>query len=72
MVYPYNASEGLIYKNLIGTYVYGPLLPKNPAIADYIIKCAVTKKYGENIELIPIDDEFEIKANEYIANKYIK
>lgn len=72
MVYPYNASEGLIYKNLIGTYVYGPLLPKNPAIADYIIKCAVTKKYGENIELLPIDDEFEIKANEYIANKYIK
>ncbi len=72
MIFPSNQSEGLIYNNLIGTYVYGPLLPKNPEIADYIIKCALTKKYGEDIELLPLDDEFETKANEYIVNKYTK
>ncbi len=72
VVFPYEADEGIVYKNLIGTYIYGPLLPKNPEIADYIIKCAITKKYGDDTELLPLDDEFETKANEYIINKYIK
>ncbi|NTW61406.1 glutamine amidotransferase [Candidatus Saccharibacteria bacterium] len=40
-------SEGAIYKNVIGTYLHGSLLPKNPAIADFLIKQAVTNKYGK-------------------------
>jgi CobQ-like glutamine amidotransferase family enzyme len=31
-------TEGLLYKNLIGTYLHGPLLPKNPAISDWFIQ----------------------------------
>ena len=27
--------EGVIYKNVIGTYLHGPLLPKNPQVCDY-------------------------------------
>ena len=65
-------TEGVVYKNIIGTYIHGPLLPKNPKLTDYIIKCALTKKYSEDIELLHFDDEFETKANEYIVNKYIK
>ena len=33
--------EGATYKNTIGSYFHGPLLPKNPAIADWLIQKAV-------------------------------
>jgi len=42
-----DVSEGARYKNVIGTYLHGALLPKNPKIADYLIEKAVIKKYGE-------------------------
>jgi CobQ-like glutamine amidotransferase family enzyme len=39
-------KEGARYCNVIGSYLHGSLLPKNPAIADFLIEQAVTKKYG--------------------------
>lgn len=60
-------NEGVIYKNVIATHLHGPLLPKNPKIADHLIKCALEKKYGKS-ELTKLDDTLEIKANEYIVN----
>ncbi|MDD4563209.1 MAG: glutamine amidotransferase, partial [Syntrophomonadaceae bacterium] len=36
--------EGLSYKNLIGTCLHGPLLPKNPEIADFFIKAMVERR----------------------------
>jgi len=38
--------EGARYNNVIGSYLHGSLLPKNPAIADFLIEQAVVKKYG--------------------------
>ena len=32
--------------NVIGTYMHGSLLPKNPAISDFLIETAVTRRYG--------------------------
>lgn len=50
-----DSHEGARYKNVIGSYMHGSLLPKNPAIADFLITTAVKNKYhhftGE-----PIDD----------------
>lgn len=40
-------SEGARFENVIGSYLHGSLLPKNPAIADFLIHKAVVKKYGE-------------------------
>ena len=40
-------TEGIHYKHAIGTYLHGPLLPKNPLIADYLIRNAFEKKYSE-------------------------
>lgn len=40
-----DGHEGAMYKNVIGTYLHGSLLPKNPAIADFLIKTAVKRKY---------------------------
>lgn len=36
--------EGVIYKNVIGTYLHGPLLPKNPQVCDYLIERALERK----------------------------
>ena len=40
-----DGHEGAIYKNVIGTYLHGSILPKNPAVADFLIKTAVKRKY---------------------------
>lgn len=56
-------TEGARYKNVIGTYLHGSLLPKNPQVADYLIEQAVVKKYGEFIPSV-INDGFAQLARE--------
>lgn len=60
--------EGARYKNVIGSYMHGSILPKNPALADYLIEKAVERKYGE---FTPehIDDRFAEKAREIAATR---
>lgn len=62
--------EGVVYKNVIATYLHGPLLPKNPHVCDYLLERALKRKYGEDIKLEPLPDELEHKANSYIVNRY--
>lgn len=62
--------EGVHYKNVIGTYLHGPLLPKNPQLCDYILKIALERKYGKEITLAPLDDSAEIRANEYAQTRH--
>jgi lipid II isoglutaminyl synthase (glutamine-hydrolysing) len=50
-------SEGARYRNVIGSYMHGSLLPKNPTLADFLIEKAVVKKYGEFTPTV-IDDRF--------------
>lgn len=40
-------TEGVIYKNVFGSYFHGPLLARNPQLAERLIKTAFIKKYGE-------------------------
>lgn len=61
-------SEGLRYKNLIGTYLHGPILPKNPAVADFLIKQALERRYGDS-QLSALDDTIEIEAQKQSANR---
>lgn len=56
-------TEGARYKNIIGTYLHGSLLPKNPAIADFLIEKAVTKKYGDFTPTV-VEDRFAELARE--------
>lgn len=53
--------EGALYRNVIGTYLHGALLPKNPAIADFLIRTAVERRYGTFKETV-IDDRFSEEA----------
>ena len=64
--------EGVVYKNVIGTYLHGPLLPKNPQLADWLISHALERKYGKKIELEPLDDSQEKQANDYIYHRFVK
>lgn len=56
-------TEGACYKNVIGTYMHGSLLPKNPAVADWLIEQAVTRKFGD-VELSVIEDRFAEQARD--------
>lgn len=61
--------EGMIYKNCIGTYLHGPVLPKNPHLTDHIILSALKQKYGIK-ELDKLDDELEYKAHNRVLELY--
>jgi hypothetical protein len=56
--------EGVRQGNLIGTYLHGPLLPKNAWLADRLIALALERRYGARPELEPLDDSLERAAHE--------
>jgi CobQ-like glutamine amidotransferase family enzyme len=59
-----DSLEGVRLNNLIGTYLHGPLLPKNAWLADHLIALALERRYGERPELAPLEDELERAAHE--------
>lgn len=61
-------TEGARYKNVFGTYCHGPLLPKNPKFADFILETALRRRYPE-AELPPLDDAFENTAHSYMEER---
>jgi CobQ-like glutamine amidotransferase family enzyme len=54
--------EGAFYQNAIATYSHGPLLPKNPFLADWLIKTALERKYQTEVNLTPLDDTLAKQA----------
>lgn len=58
-----DGTEGVRAGNVFGTYCHGPLLPKNPDLADALIKATLERKYGIS-ELEPLADNAERQANE--------
>lgn len=53
--------EGAMSEQAIGTYLHGPLLPKNPQLADALLKQALCVR-GGNAILEPLDDSLELAA----------
>lgn len=64
-------TEGARYKNVFGTYSHGPILPKNPVFADFLLKTALQRKYGD-AKLDEINDFLEQSAHDYIQNRLLK
>ncbi len=62
-------EEGAVYKNSIGTYLHGPILPKNPKLTDWLIEKALGKKYGKKIVLEKLDDSLENEARLTIVKR---
>lgn len=54
-------TEGIHYKNSIGTYLHGPILPSNPELAVYLLKNTYRRKFNEELS-INFDDELSKKA----------
>jgi CobQ-like glutamine amidotransferase family enzyme len=55
-----DGSEGVRHGNVIGTYLHGPLLPKNVWLADWMIQRAL----GSEQELAGLDDRLERAAHD--------
>lgn len=66
-----DGTEGARYKNVFASYAHGCLLPKNPALADYILKVALERKYGA-VELAALDDTFAANAHNYMEQRLLK
>ncbi len=64
-----DGTEGMRYKNCIGTYLHGPILPKNPKVADWLIAQAIEHKTGEKADLSPLDDTIEERAHKVSASR---
>ncbi|MGN6816850.1 MAG: type 1 glutamine amidotransferase [Solirubrobacterales bacterium] len=56
--------EGVHRGNVIGTYLHGPLLPKNAWLADHLIALALERRHGARPELEPLPDDLERAAHE--------
>ncbi|SHF35442.1 hypothetical protein SAMN02746089_01748 [Caldanaerobius fijiensis DSM 17918] len=62
--------EGAVYKNVFGTYIHGPLLPKNPCLTDRLISLALAR-HGV-YELTPLDDRIENMAHQRAIDLFYK
>lgn len=58
-----DGTEGAMRANAVGTHLRGPCLPKNPALADYLIGAALSRRYGA-ADLPPLIDDLELAARQ--------
>ena len=63
-----DGTEGARYKHVFATYSHGCLLPKNPQVADLLLRWALERKYGK-AELSPLDDSLELQAHTYMEQR---
>ncbi len=56
-------TEGAVHHNTYASYLHGPILPKNPRLADHLIRLALERRYGA-ADLPPLDDTLETLAHE--------
>lgn len=59
-----DGTEGAIYRNAIGCYLHGALLPKNPQVTDWLLAAGLRRRYGQDITLEGLDDTLERQAHE--------
>jgi CobQ-like glutamine amidotransferase family enzyme len=64
-----NGFEGCRLGRVVGTYLHGPLLPRNPWFADWLLGQALAHRLGEPPELTPLPDELEAEAHEVSARR---
>ena len=64
-------EEGVRYRNVFGTYLHGPLLPKNPRLADLLLELALLRR-GSDTRLKELDDRLEDLAHEAMVKRLLK
>lgn len=63
-----SAFEGFVNDQVAATYMHGPLLPKNPRIADLVLMRGLRRNYG-SVTLSELDDTFETRARETMLGR---
>lgn len=58
-----DGTEGAVRDHVVGTYLHGPLLPRNPWLADVLLRWALDHRGGPWVGLDPLDDEMEAEAH---------
>ncbi len=62
--------EGCVVGRAIGTYLHGPLLPRNPELADLLLEWAISHALGStSAPLDPLPDELERAAHDVAAGR---
>jgi lipid II isoglutaminyl synthase (glutamine-hydrolysing) len=61
--------EGCRVGLVLGTYLHGPLLPRNPWLADWLLSAALLRRTDEWLELEPVCDELEAEAHAVSAER---
>ena len=61
--------EGCRRGRALGTYLHGPLLPRNPWLADWVLGQASAHRHGEPPELTPLPDDLETQAHAVAAER---
>jgi CobQ-like glutamine amidotransferase family enzyme len=64
-----DGTEGARYRNAIGCYLHGALLPKNPHLSDWLIAAALRRKYGHDVDLPPLNDTLERQAHDGVVER---
>jgi CobQ-like glutamine amidotransferase family enzyme len=64
-------TEGVRYKNIFGTYLHGPLLPKNPDFADLLLQLAL-KRRGYSEQMALLDDRIERLSHQAMLKRLLK
>jgi lipid II isoglutaminyl synthase (glutamine-hydrolysing) len=61
--------EGCWAGRVVGTYLHGPLLPRNPWLADWLLTQAIAHRTGEAPAFEPLGDELETEAHSVAAGR---
>lgn len=64
-----DGTEGVLSGNVLGTYLHGPLLPKNPQVADWLLARALERRGESAAILTPLDDSAELEANRVMRTR---
>ena len=66
-----DGHEGVLYRGVVGTYLHGPALSKNPQLADWLIEHALRRRIQQGdrtaaslLPLYPLDDSLEHAAHD--------
>jgi len=64
-----DGTEGVRFRNAIGCYLHGALLPKNPKLADWLIKAGVERRHGDGADVELLGDITEMAAHRSAVNR---
>ena len=65
-----DGTEGAVYKNAYGCYLHGSLLPKNPALTDWLVTAGLSRRGP--VALPPLEDDFERIAHASAVRRAVK